>query len=297
LLLFFVVSVQKAQITDELKWNLLQKKLQETRAVQAFAAFRDNGIEPILIKGLAAAQFYPEPGSRASSDIDLAVPNKDFDAALAVATSLSAKRIGIDIHREFRHLDTLAWEDLFENSRLLQLKEGTVRVLRPEDNLRVLCVHWLNDGGAYKDRLWDIYYAVKNRPADFDWDRCLNSVSKVRRRWIVCTLGLTRRYLELSLDDTPVNDEAYDLPKWLIRELEREWASEIRLMPLYIYLKNMAALFAQIKKRLRPNAIQVTIEMEGSFDARTRLFYQVGNIFKRIMPSYQRISRTIISPK
>jgi len=271
--------------------------MQETRAVQAFAAFRDNGIEPILIKGLAAAQFYPEPGSRASSDIDLALPNKDFDAALAVATSLSTKRIGIDIHREFRHLDTLAWEDLFENSRLLQLKEGTVRVLRPEDNLRVLCVHWLNDGGAYKDRLWDIYYAVKNRPADFDWDRCLNSVSKVRRRWIVCTLGLTRRYLELSLDDTPVNDEAYDLPKWLIRELEREWASEIRLMPLYIYLKNMAALFAQIKKRLRPNAIQVTIEMEGSFDARTRLFYQVGNIFKRIMPSYQRISRTIISPK
>jgi len=284
---------QDKQITDEFKWNLLNKKKQEVQALRAFTAFREKGIEPILIKGLAAAQFYPEPGSRASIDMDLAVPAKDFDAAFEVAVSPAAKGIGIDLHRELRHLDTVEWSDLFENSRRLKVEGGDIRVLRPEDHLRVLCVHWLNDGGAEKVKLWDIYYAVENRPADFDWERCLETVSKTRRRWITCTIGLAHHYLGLPLDSTPVKDEAEQLPEWLPRELEREWASSVRLMPLHIYLNNRPALFAQIRKRLRPNAIQATIEMEGSFDAKTRAFYQIGNIFKRIMPSYQRISKTI----
>ncbi len=288
-------TVQGARISEEFKWNLLNKKMQETLALQAFAAFRENGIDPILIKGLAAAQFYPEPGSRASIDMDFAVPAKDFDAASAIAVSPATKGIGIDIHHEFRHLDSLPWQDLFDNSRLLPVEGGNIRVLRPEDHLRVLCVHWLNDGGAYKNRLWDIYYAVENRPPDFDWDRCLNTISKIRRRWIVCTLGLTRRYLDLNLDDTPVSEEAYDLPNWLLRELEREWASDVRLMQMDLLLHDRAALFAQIKKRLRPNAVQATIEMEGSFDAGTRVFYQIGGVFKRIMPSIRRTSQMILS--
>lgn len=288
-------TAQETQIADEHKWNLLHKKTQEVQALRAFTAFREKGIEPILIKGLAAAQFYPEPGSRASIDMDFAVPANDFDSASAVAVSPATKGIGIDIHRELRHLDTVEWDDLFENSRLLLVEGSDIRVLRPEDHLRVLCVHWLNDGGAYKDRLWDIYYAVENRPPDFDWERCLNSVSKIRRRWIVCTLGLTRRYLDLNLDDTPIKDEANDLPKWLIRELEREWASDVRLREMGLLLHDRAALFAQIKKRLRPNAIQATIEMEGDFDAKTQVFYQIGGVLKRIMPSIRRTSRTMFS--
>lgn len=295
---FFVAEThitQEREITDEFKWNLLHKKAEEARALRAFTAFREKGIEPILIKGLAAAQFYPEPGSRVSIDMDFAVREKDFDAASEVAISPATKGIGIDIHREFRHLDSIKWHDMFENSRLLPVAGGNIRILRPEDHLRVLCVHWLNDGGAYKDKLWDIYYAVENRPPDFDWERCLNTVSKTRRRWIVCTLGLTRRYLDLNLNGTPVNDEADDLPEWLIRELEREWRSGVRLKQMDLLIHDRAALFAQIKKRLRPNAIQATIEMEGSFDARTQIFFQVGSVLKRITPSIRRTSQTMMS--
>ena len=283
------------KMTDEHKWNLLQKKTHEVQAFRVFEAFRAAGIEPILIKGLAAAQNYPEPGSRFSVDMDLAVASDDFEKASDVAVSPATKNIGIDIHRELRHLDTVGWQDLFINSRLIEVEGGNVRVLRPEDHLRVLCVHWLNDGGANKDKLWDIYYAVKNRPADFDWDRCLNIVSKTRRRWIVCAIGLARHYLQLNLDDTPIKGEADDLPAWLIREVEREWSSSTVLRPIHVYLNDASAFFAQIKKRLRPNAIQATIEMEGSFDARTRAHYQIGNIFKRIMPSYKRMSEAFKS--
>lgn len=263
------------------------------RALQAFSLMCNAGIDPILIKGLAAARSYPEPGSRASVDMDLAVSSNDFEAATEIARSAAANGLAIDLHRELRHLDTVEWSDLFANSQLLDIKGGTIRVLRQEDHLRVLCVHWLTDGGSFKERLWDIYYAIQSRPPDFDWERFLGPVSKKRRRWLVCTIGLAHHFLGLDLDETPIKNEAKNIPAWLIKAVEREWASETRFMPLETVIHDPKELLKQIPKRLRPNPIWATIQMEGSFDAKTRIFYQLGSFFQRILPSYKRVSQMI----
>jgi hypothetical protein len=285
-----IETSQEAEVTDESRWNLLNAKVQETRALSAFTLLRENGIEPILIKGLAAARFYPESGSRDSVDMDLAVADRDFESAQALANSV---RLGIDLHRELRHLDTVEWIDLFENSRLLPVEGGEIRVLRAEDSLRVLCVHWLTNGGEEKHRLWDVYYAVKNRPADFDWDRFLNVVSGNRRQWLIYMIGLAHKYLELDLDDTPIKDEAKDVPNWLIDAVEKEWKSGVPLLAIHTLLRNPKMLFTQMRKRLPPNPIMATVEMEGSFDAKTRVFYQIGSFFCRMTPSYRRMTQTI----
>lgn len=297
MLLFFIVveTTEDTQkwITDDSRWNLLQEKAMAVRALQAFTLFRENGIEPILIKGLAAARFYPEPGSRASIDMDLAVSAVDFETASQIAISASANGLAIDLHRELRHLDTVDWSDLFENSRLLETQGGTIRILREEDHLRVLIVHWLSDGGARKERLWDIYYCINNRSADFDWDRFLNTVSPRRRRWLTCAIGLARRYCDLDLDDTPIKNEATNLPAWLIKSVEKEWTSETRFQPLETVAHDLKLFLKQMPRRLRPNPVWATVQMEGSFDARTRIFYQMGSFFQRILPSYKRILETI----
>lgn len=293
---FFVeagIAVQNPPIDDVARWNLLQWKAQRMRVARAFELFRSYSIEPILIKGLAAARFYPPSKLRQAIDIDLAVPRKDFETATQISESQNANGLIIDVHRELRHLDTLDWDDLFENSCLIEIDDTDVRVLRPEDSLRVLCVHWLNDGGASKDRLWDISYAIENRPSDFDWARFLGSVTERRRRWFVCTLGLARRFLGLDLDGTPVASEAYNIPRWIIKTVEREWSAKNRLWPMEASLNNPVKMAQQIAKRLRPNPIQATISMEGSFDARTRLFYRLGDVFSRIPSSYRRISGAI----
>jgi Uncharacterised nucleotidyltransferase len=287
-------TTSETWITNDSGWFLLQEKAMKARAARAFTLFRENGIEPILIKGLAAARFYPEPGSRASVDMDLAVSVADFEAASKISVSAAASGLAIDIHRELRHLDTRAWDDLFSNSQLLEVDDGEIRVLRPEDNLRVLCVHWLTDGGAHKHKLWDIYYAVENRPADFDWDRFLNSVRENRRRWLICTVGLAHHFLGLNIDDTPIKDEAKNLPDWIIKTVEREWADSTRMWPLYMVMNDPKVLFQQIRKRLQFNPIWATVQMEGSFDARTRLLYHVGSLFKRMVPSLDRIAGQII---
>ncbi|MFT3745241.1 MAG: nucleotidyltransferase family protein [Pyrinomonadaceae bacterium] len=284
-------SSHSREPSNKARWSALQRKVQEHNALKAFALFRDNDIEPILIKGLAAARLYPGSVHRPSIDMDLAVAGRDIDKASQLLTSLAADGLAIDLHRELRHLDTFDWKDLFENSRLIDTGSGTYRILRPEDHLRVLIVHWLTDGGGNKERLWDIYYAIANREADFDWDRFLTVVSPKRRRWLVCTVGLAQKYLGLDLTGTPIENEARNLPDWLIARVEYEWAREDKNEPLEIVLSDRSRLLKQIALRFDQNPIWATVQMEGSFDARTRVFYQIGNFFYRIPSSIRRISR------
>lgn len=280
-------------ILDEFRWNLLHKKVQEQRIAKAFSLFRERGIEPIIFKGWAVGAFYPDTQYRPSGDIDLAVASKDYVEAVAFEKTNGVSELAIDLHDRFRNHDTVAWSDLFANSILVDVDGNKVRVLRPEDHLRIVCVHWLNDGGEYKNRLWDIYYMVANRPADFDWDRCLNVVSSTRRRWIVCAIGLTHKYLGLELTGTPIEQEAENLPTWMIQRIEREWRSDVRLRDIATCLREPKILLQQILKRTPPNPIQATIEAGGSLDASFRFHYQIVSMAKRLLPSMRNIWRKV----
>lgn len=276
---------------NEYYWKLLQKQVQEQRIEKVFDVFRAHGFEPILIKGWAAARNYPQPWLRLSVDIDIAVSPSDY---LECQKMLSQQTIaGVDLHNGLRHLDTVSWDNLFEHSQLVKLNKTDVRILCPEDHFRILGVHWLTDGGVSKDRLWDFVYAIENRPPDFDWERCLNTVSQTRREWIFCTIGLAVKYLGLNVDNTPFATMSKNIPKWIIRTVEKEWESKVRLKPLQYCLNNRQEFFQQIKKRLPPNPIQATIEMEGKFNEQPRIFYQGGSLLFRLKPSLERIFRTL----
>ena len=281
---------------DSIRWEALQAGIAMHSLRRAFDLFRQNGLEPVLIKGWAAAINYPQPSHRSYTDIDLAFSIADYERAEAVRRAGESKGLDLDLHKELKHLDTADFQDLFENSLLVDSAGLMVRTLRPEDHLRVLAVHWLIDAGWFKDRLWDIYYAVENRTVDFDWDRCLDLVSPRRRRWIICVIGLAHSRLGLYIDDLPFADEAKKLPKWFIRAINREWNSDVRLLPLHRFIGSPSEFWQQVKKRIPPNPIHATLDMEGSFDAPTRLHYQIGTFFKRAVPSIQRFA-TLMSLK
>jgi Uncharacterised nucleotidyltransferase len=276
-------------MNNDSRWQLLYVKKLEVEIVEAFNLLRSGGVEPVLIKGWAAARNYPDPGSRFFTDVDLAVSEQDFAKAKQLLGSKAGERIGIDLHQELRHLDNKPWNKIFKDSQEVDLAGTRIRIPSDEDHLRILAVHWLTDGGANKARLWDIFYAVQNRPSGFDWDRCLNSVSEVRQQWIIATIGLAHKYLDLEIDDFPFADRAKELPTWLISALEKEWKSGVPLKSLHTCLNDPKEFFAQVKKRLPPNPIEATIEMEGSFDNKSRLKYQFGSILKRIRPSIKGI--------
>lgn len=282
------------EMTDEFRFYLLRKRQAEDQIVNAFRGFRQRGIEPILIKGWAAARNYPEFKPRFSGDIDLAVAASDYEAAKDLLNETEGSIGGVDLHRELRHLDTLEWPKLYSNSELVALDNASIRILSPEDHLRVLCVHWLTNGGESRERLFDIVYAVRNRPAEFDWAKCLGVVSAIRRKWIISTIGLAHKYLDLELDGIPFAEEAKRLPDWLTRCVEKEWASGVELRALESLIRNPRAFLQQARKRIPPNPIQATINCEGGFDDTGRLIYQLRDMLKRFRPSIRRISGAVM---
>lgn len=280
-------------MNDDIRWHLLIRKKFEAEIVSAFRYLRQNGVEPILIKGWAAARLYPSDVPRSFDDIDLAVSSADYETAKRLLQTGDGMRLGIDLHRELRHLDTRAWQEIYQDSQLILLDGVEIRIPSPEDHFRILCVHWLNDGGENKDRLRDVYYAVQNRPEEFNWEQCLESVGETRRRWIIAAVGLAHRYLNLNIDDLPFAEEAKGLPSWLTSTVEKEWRNNVRLRSLHTCLHDWKAFSAQIRKRLPPNPVTATIEMEGAFDEKSRLYYQLGSMYKRVLPSIKGIYGTI----
>jgi hypothetical protein len=290
-------GANSAAITDDVRWNLLQVKAAENRAARAVSLFRENRIEPILIKGIAAGRWYPQLAPRIAYDTDLAVAAADYEKAERLTTSLVGERLTIDLHKELRHLDSVPWDDIFSNSVTIDADGTEIRVPRPEDHLRVLCIHWLTDGGAMRERLWDMYHLVDNRPPHFDWARFLDVVSPRRRRWLECTLGMTERYLKLDLSGTPVEGAASKIPNWMTRTVEKEWASSEQFMALHVAMSTPKKLPGQLAKRIKPNPIWATIDMEGDIDARSRVFYQIGSFAKRAVPSLRRIGSVLVRKK
>ena len=266
------------------KWRILQYRLNSVFAQKAFEICRSNKLEPILIKGFSLAAFYPNPWQRSFSDTDLAFSSADYPKAQQILRSGEFTQMAFDIHRELRHLDSVSWNELFDRSEFLDLDSTKIRVLCPEDLLRVTCVHWLTNGGEDREKLWDVYHIINNRRPEFDWETCLNSVSQNRKRWIICTIGLAHKFLGLDLSGTPIKPEATDLPKWLTRRVEKEWTSGIRLMEFRDAKRLGYKTFVQqMWKRFPPNPITATINCEGDLDARTRIFYQIRDIFKRLI--------------
>lgn len=263
------------------RMQLLRYKVLEKRTGEIWKSFANAGFEPILIKGWAAAQVYTEPFRRESSDIDLMIAPAQFKEAEIFLKKLHAP-YPVDLHKGARRHDTLSFEELRAASLPVACGDIKIRVPGGEDHLRILCVHWLTDGGAHRAKLWDIFYAVANRPPDFDWERLLQVVSPTRQRWVICTIGLAHKYLGLSLDETPFAAKDLNLPEWLIKTVEREWQSEVKLQPLPSFRVDRTGFIRQVRKRLPPNPIHATVDLEGEFDNKTRIGYQLQNFGRRL---------------
>jgi len=274
---------------NDRRWLTLRTKIVENHIKSAFQAFRKQNIEPILIKGWAAALEYPEKYQRTFIDIDLAVAPDFYKDALPLLSSGEMPAFNIDLHCGLRHLDTLDWEILYANSRTVFLDEVPIRILSIEDHLRVLCVHWLTDGGAYKEKLLDVFYILENNKETFDWGKCLDPVSVRRREWIIKTVAVAHRIYGLDISRMPFASDLEKVPEWMLKALEREWASGTKLRDIHTVGGDKREFWNQLKKRLRPNPIQATVFMEGSFDAPVRVFYQIGSFGLRLKGTAQRL--------
>ncbi|MDT4897781.1 MAG: hypothetical protein QOH25_2858 [Acidobacteriota bacterium] len=263
--------------------NTLHAILNQETIKQVIALLRPVGIEPILVKGWAVAQLYPEQGLRPYGDIDLCVPPEQFADAETALKNLPDKQYEVDLHCGFEKFGDRSVDEIYARSQVVRLGESNVRVLCAEDHLRVLCIHMLREGAWRPLWLCDVAAAVESLPANFDWDCCMG---KNRRwsNWITCALRLAHQLLDANIKNTPAAEKTNPLPQWLIPTLLKEWGSLQPSMvrrhhaPMASYLHHPSGFLAGFRHRW-PNPIEATIAARGTFNELPRLPYQIGCYF------------------
>ena len=268
------------ELQEAYRLHTLQAAVHEGGITQAVTHLRSSGVDPLLGKGWAVARLYPEPGLRPYGDIDICVRPEEHSAAVAALASPAAQGCAVDLHQRFFGLDDRTLDELYARSRVERLGEVDVRILGPEDHLRLLCVHMLSHGAWRPLWLCDIGAALESRPADFDWDLCLTG-SKRRADWVACALGLAHKVLSARLDGTPVAWRANHLPSWLIPTVLRQWGAGYRHRdPIVTYLRNPAGALEALRL-CWPNPILATVEVGGPFNELPRLPFQIGQCLRR----------------
>jgi hypothetical protein len=260
----------------------LYASVYENEIKEAVGLLRSAQIEPVLVKGWAVARVYPEKGLRPYGDLDICVPPEQYEDAKKIFLNPEVRKYCVDLHEGFSRLDHLDKEELLARSRSVKLDDVEVRILAPEDHLRILCLHLLKHGAFRPLWLCDIAALVESRPTEFNWDICLSG-NRRQKDWVACAVGLAHRLLGLAVDDTPVAARSSRLPSWLISQVLKQWESPYPTLhppmsyfpPLLTYVRGRPGGLQALGKRW-PDPIEATVRMNGPFNGFPRLPFQLG---------------------
>jgi hypothetical protein len=284
------------ELEQAYRLHALQSAIHELEIENALALLRSAAVEPILVKGWAIARLYPEVGLRPYGDLDLCVAPRDYRAARFALEKEVNKTYTVDLHRGFKTLDDKSWDELFARSRLLKLGNIEVRVLSPEDHLRVLCFHFLREGAWRPLWLCDLAVGLETRPADFDW-RLFSDSNNRRQKWFACAIALAHQLLGANMEGVREAIRKERLPSWLLPSVLKAW--EVRSMskrhktPTSTAWRNPTqALKLEYLRSHWPNPIEATIGVNGPFNEMSRLPFQLGNCVLRTIEFFRHLSVT-----
>jgi hypothetical protein len=259
------------------RFDALGAAIHERELGELLSALNAAGIDPLLAKGWAAARLYPEPGLRPYDDFDLLVPHKQFDEARAILRD-DANWGLVDLHQSFAELADRSVEELYAHSVTAPLQDLAVRVLGPEDHLRLLCQHLLRHGAWRTVWLCDVAAALESIPPHFDWDYCMRGDPR-RGEWVRVCFGLAQQLLGATparcVPTAPVT-----LPSWLTCTVLAEWGRNEPHHspgPLKMIWQNHGQLALQELRRRWPNPLVATVFCHAAIKDTPRLPLQVAN--------------------
>lgn len=281
---------------------VLQAAMHEAKVRKTFKTLQENAIEPLLIKGWAVARLYPQPALRAYGDIDLIVRPRDYPRANNIAED-HLRDCLLDFHAPPFELADRSIEELFARSQLVGCGDQQVRVLCPEDHFALLAIHLLKHGAWRPLWLCDLAMMLHGINQKFDWRLCLGANPR-RANWILAAVGLAQRLLAAPVADEDIASRAAQLPAWLVGSVLRAWETPYAVMqapqrhraPITSYLRQPRGLLDDLLRRW-PDPIVATITVNGTFGARRRKRYEVGNWLLRAGRVLTAASRRSIQPQ
>lgn len=287
------------------------------QALEYVATLLNNvGVEPLIVKGWAVAQFYGARYLRAYGDFDICPRPRQYTLALETLSCHSlpqfsnpvdpglseklfvdcrpyAKVCTVDLHRNFTTEYMPSVETLFARSSSVRVGAGTVRLLALEDHLRLVIMHFLRHGAWRPAGLCDVAAMVEAIPANFDWKLCLSD-DKVVAGWIGATIMLAHRLLGCRLDAVPFGVRA-DPPLWFERAALREWeapyASRFMTLASGSFLKRLGDFLPWLY-RAWPSPIAALVHLHSPADSKLHLPRQTAVYIVKGGSRLQRYMRT-----
>jgi len=258
----------------------------EPQIVRLFLALRAAGVEPVLAKGWALARLYGEPAARPSADIDLFVVPGDLARATAALADPALAAIGVDLHSGFPDLEEADPAPVFARSLTVPLAGVPVRVLAPEDHLRLVALHLWRHAAWRPVWMCDVGALVESGP--LDWDRVLGGDAR-RADWVASAVALAHRLVGASVAGSPV--EPARLPRWLEPAVLDHWVGMGRHLydgvPLAAHLLRPSGLIDALRRRW-PSPLQASVSRRARFDGRPRWPLQLADCAVRAVQSIAR---------
>lgn len=282
------------ELRQAYRFNTLNSRINQSKIERVFTLMRSFGIEPILIKGWAAARYYPEHGLRPYGDIDICVRGHDYRSAERALANLDPVKFKVDLHSGFAKFGLRQEEDLYARSELVTLGEADVRILGAEDHLRVVSYHLMREGAWRPLWLADVAAALESCPRNFDWNYCLGERRQARP--VVSAIGLAHLLLGARIEPIPEAERFNKNPRWLVPTVLNEWGAPTPSMhsrqavPMSQHLRHQGDLLNGLRHRW-PNPIEATTTMNGPFNELPRLPFQIGNSLFRIATFLRRLPK------
>jgi putative nucleotidyltransferase-like protein len=254
--------------------------LHEIKIEKVIELLHARQIEPVLLKGRAIADLYPERALRPYGDIDLCFNRTQYALALAALDTPEGRDFNVDPHEELDRLYGLSFDELLASCQIRKVGKAAVRVPCAEHHLRILCIHFLKHGGWRPLSLCDVAAALESRSNDFDWDRCLGK-DKLITDWVSCAIGLADKLLGARIEDTPVTPRAHHLPGWLVPAVLKQWetpypqANETTEL-MTTHLRRRSGVISAMRKRW-PDPIRATVYFRAPFNELPRFPFQLSN--------------------
>ncbi|MGI9145705.1 MAG: nucleotidyltransferase family protein, partial [Chloroflexota bacterium] len=273
-----------AELMDAYRFHALEAARGKRELSRAVAALQSAGLEPVLLKGLAAGRLYPELGLRPYTDLDLYVRPEWSVRAAAVVRELQRTSLPIDLHVKIADMPDRSPAALYERSRFVPLDENglQVRVLGMEDHLRFVCLHLLRHGGRRPLWLCDVGAGLEALPGDFDAAYFMSGEPR-RSAWVVAVLALARDLLGARLGQLP-QARAPGVP-WLERTLLRAWGGRYlphSTLPMASSLRDPKSVVAGLRERW-PSPVEATYWLDAAPDQRWPVWFQLRVYMRRAL--------------
>jgi Uncharacterised nucleotidyltransferase len=191
-------------------------------------ALNRAGVDAIVTKGWAVACNYPDPGARPYCDIDVSVRPDQCENARRALIELGISPSMVDLHIGLPDLPQRTWAEVWRRTRGVELGDTPVRVLAPEDQFRLLAVHFVRHACCRPLWLVDLAVLLEVAGEEMDWDLCLRG-AHCWRRWLLATAGLAHRLLGAQLPRAIANLPGTNPPDWLIAATLWRWGGGYEL--------------------------------------------------------------------